>query len=48
MMVGGGIPIEVDGSVVGALGVSGAPNGEQDDQCGRKGLASIEDDLNLF
>ena len=48
MMVGGGIPIEVDGSVVGALGVSGAPNGEQDDVCGRKGLATIEDDLNLF
>ena len=48
MMVGGGIPIEVDGSVVGALGVSVAADGVQDDRCGRKGLASIEDDLNLF
>ncbi|RMG30295.1 MAG: heme-binding protein [Gammaproteobacteria bacterium] len=48
MMVGGGIPIEAEGSVVGALGVSGAPNGEQDDHCARKGLAAIEDDLNLF
>ncbi|RMG30335.1 MAG: heme-binding protein [Gammaproteobacteria bacterium] len=48
MMVGGGRPIEADGSLVGALGVSGAPSGALDDQCAREGLAAIEDELNLF
>lgn len=45
MMVGGGIPIEVAGSLVGAVGVSGAPDGKMDDECARTGLAAIEDQL---
>jgi uncharacterized protein GlcG (DUF336 family) len=45
LMIGGGVPIEVAGSLVGAVGVSGAPEGEQDDACARSGLASIEDRL---
>jgi uncharacterized protein GlcG (DUF336 family) len=43
LMIGGGVPIEVDGSLVGAVGVSGAPEGEQDDACARSGLAAIEE-----
>jgi len=47
MMVAGGIPVEVGGVLVGALGVSGAPGGDKDQECAMKGLAAIEDDLPL-
>ena len=36
--VGGGVPIEAGGSILGALGVSGGPGGEVDDRCARSGL----------
>lgn len=45
LMLGGGVPIEVAGSLVGAVGVSGAPGGEQDDACARAGLDAIEERL---
>ncbi|HEY9199525.1 MAG TPA: heme-binding protein [Gammaproteobacteria bacterium] len=45
LMIGGGVPIEVAGSLVGAVGVSGAPDGKNDDDCVRAGLAVIEDRL---
>ena len=45
MMIGGGVPIEVAGSLVGGVGVSGAPDGKLDDDCARAGLAAIEGDL---
>ncbi len=43
--VGGGRPIESAGSIVGAIGVSGAPGGEADDVCAQAGIAEIRDDL---
>ena len=43
--MGGGRMIESAGSLVGAIGVSGAPGGEADDLCARAGLAEIADDL---
>ena len=43
--LGGGVPIEADGSIVGGIGVSGAPGGDIDDECARAGLAAIEDEL---
>jgi uncharacterized protein GlcG (DUF336 family) len=43
--VGGGLPVEAAGSLLGALAVSGAPGGEADDRCARKGLKAIEADL---
>jgi len=43
--IGGGVPIESAGSLVGAIGVSGAPGGEADDACARAGIAAIRDDL---
>jgi uncharacterized protein GlcG (DUF336 family) len=43
--IGGGRPIEAAGSQVGAIGVSGAPNGDADDVCARAGIATIADDL---
>lgn len=45
LMIGGGVPIEVAGSLVGAVGVSGAPGGVQDDACARSGLTAIEERL---
>ena len=46
-MIGGGLPIEAAGSLVGAIGVSGAPGGENDDICGKAGIAAIQADLDL-
>lgn len=43
--VGGGVPVLAAGSLVGAVGVSGAPGGDQDDACARAGIAAIEADL---
>lgn len=43
--VGGGVLIEAGGSIVGAIGVSGAPNGEADEQCAKAGIAAIRDDI---
>jgi uncharacterized protein GlcG (DUF336 family) len=45
--VGGGVPIEAGGSILGALGVSGGPGGEVDDRCARSGLEAIRSDLDF-
>ena len=43
--LGGGVLIEAGGSIVGAIGVSGAPSGEADELCARAGLAVIREDV---
>lgn len=43
LMIGGGMIIEAAGSLVGAIGVSGAPSGEMDDLCASAGIQAIED-----
>ena len=40
---GGGFPIKVDGEVVGAIGVSGAPTVQNDVDCARAALAVVSD-----
>jgi len=40
---GGGQVIEAGGSVLGGIGVSGAPGGEADDACARAGIKAIVD-----
>jgi uncharacterized protein GlcG (DUF336 family) len=45
VMVGGGLPVEVAGSFVGGIGVSGAPGGENDERCAEAGIKAIEDQL---
>ncbi len=45
LMLGGGLPVEAAGQVVGAIGVSGAPGVDNDVLCARSGLAAIEDEL---
>ena len=47
LMLGGGMLIEAGGSLVGAIGVSGAPGGDQDDLCAAAGIAAIEDDISF-
>ena len=43
--LGGGIMIESGGSMIGAVGVSGAPGPHLDDECAEAGIAAIEDAL---
>jgi uncharacterized protein GlcG (DUF336 family) len=45
--VGGGVLVEAGGSIVGAVGVSGAPNGAADDACAKAGIAAIRDELEM-
>ena len=46
-MIAGGIMIEAGGSLIGAIGVSGAPGGERDDECARAGIDAIRDKLDF-
>jgi len=39
----GGVTIMADGKAVGAIGVSGAPGGQFDDDCARAAIAKIKD-----
>lgn len=43
LAIGGGQVIEAAGSLLGAIGVSGAPGGEADDACALAGLRAIAD-----
>ncbi|MGC2779220.1 MAG: heme-binding protein [Bradyrhizobium sp.] len=45
VMVGGGMPIEAAGQQVGAIGVSGAPGGDNDDICAKAGIEAVTADL---
>ncbi len=45
LMVGGGVPVEANGVIVGGVGVSGAPGGDADDKCARVGIEAIVEDL---
>lgn len=45
--VGGGLTIEAGGSLLGAIGVSGAPGGREDEACAAAGIAAIRDQLDM-
>jgi uncharacterized protein GlcG (DUF336 family) len=47
VMSGGGLPIQVGGALLGAVGVSGAPSGETDEACAQAGLAPLLEELEL-
>ncbi len=47
IMAAGGLPIQVGGSLVGAVGVSGAPSGITDEQCAQAGIDTVLDDLEM-
>src|SRR5205085_2175723 len=38
VILGGGLPVEAGGSLVGGIGVSGAPGGEADEACAKAGV----------
>jgi uncharacterized protein GlcG (DUF336 family) len=41
LILGGGLPIEIGGEVVGGIGVGGAPGAQLDDACAQAGLDAI-------
>jgi uncharacterized protein GlcG (DUF336 family) len=45
VILGGGLPVEAGGALVGGVGVSGAPGGEADESCGRAGIEAVRDRL---
>ncbi|TCO73021.1 GlcG/HbpS family heme-binding protein [Rhodovulum euryhalinum] len=45
LALGGGVTIEHAGSIVGAIGVSGAPGPDLDNDCARQGIAAIEEEM---
>ncbi|MGB5260517.1 MAG: heme-binding protein [Gammaproteobacteria bacterium] len=47
LLMQGGLPIRVDGSLIGAVGVSGAPGGDKDEACARQGLAAVQERLDF-
>ena len=47
VVLGGGLVIEAGGSLVGAVGVSGAPGGDADDACAKAGIDAVRDRLDF-
>ncbi|MES9994379.1 MAG: heme-binding protein [Candidatus Thiodiazotropha sp.] len=47
VMSAGGLPVEAGGQLLGAVGVSGAPSGETDEECAQAGIDTIIDDLEM-
>lgn len=45
LAAGGGLTIEGGGTLLGAIGVSGAPGGEADEACAKAGIKAIADAL---
>lgn len=43
----GGIPINVGGTIMGGIGVSGAPSGKTDEKCAKAGLEAVRADMEM-
>jgi uncharacterized protein GlcG (DUF336 family) len=46
-IIAGGVMVEAAGTLVGAIGVSGAPGGVNDEACAMAGIAAIRDKLDF-
>ena len=46
-IIAGGVMVEAAGTLVGAIGVSGAPGGDNDEACAKAGIAAIRDKLDF-
>jgi uncharacterized protein GlcG (DUF336 family) len=46
-MLAGGLPVEAAGTLLGGIGVSGAPGGDKDEECAKSGLDSIRDRIDF-
>jgi uncharacterized protein GlcG (DUF336 family) len=47
VIVGGGLTVEAAGTLLGAVGVSGAPGGDADEACAKAGINAIRDKLDF-
>ena len=47
LMLGGGVPVESADSIIGGVGVSGAPGGAEDEACAMAGIEAVQADLEL-
>jgi len=47
VVLGGGILVQTAGSLVGAVGVSGAPGGDADDACAKAGISAIQNKIDF-
>jgi uncharacterized protein GlcG (DUF336 family) len=47
IIIGGGLIVESGGSLVGAVGVSGAPGGDADEACAKAGIDAIQGKLDF-
>jgi uncharacterized protein GlcG (DUF336 family) len=45
LLLGGGLPITSGGSLLGAIGVAGAPGSEKDEACAAAGIKSVQERL---
>jgi len=43
----GGLPVQVAGSTIGAVGVSGAPGGDKDEACAQRGIDVVQERLDF-
>lgn len=41
LIVGGGVPIQANGELIGAIGVAGSPGSVHDEECAEAGIAAI-------
>lgn len=48
LVLRGGLPIEAAGQVLGAVGVSGAPGGDEDEACARAGIDAVRGRLEFI
>lgn len=48
IVAAGGLPITAGGSIVGGVGVSGAPSGVTDEKCAQAGIDAIKFELETF
>jgi uncharacterized protein GlcG (DUF336 family) len=47
LVLDGGLPVMVAGSMIGAVGVSGAPGGDLDEACAQRGIDSVQERLDF-
>lgn len=47
LMIGGGVPVTVSGSIVAGIGISGAPSGKDDHACALAGVDAVSAKLEL-
>ena len=47
LLLQGGLPIRAGGSLIGAVGVSGAPGGEKDEACAAAGIKAVQERLDF-